>query len=667
MSSASLLSVPLKGAYPQREIPRENKLDALGRRFSGFIKRRIRRGSSELTRVVKGVDRHADASAALSDNQLARRAAEVGTVLKDRGLEDEAVYECFALIRELSSRLLGKRHFDVQVYAAWVLLHGNVAEMQTGEGKTLTATLAVATAALAGIPTHVVTVNDYLVQRDASQLRPLYEALGLTVGTIVEGMSPTERREAYACDLTYCTNKELVFDYLKDRIALAQEAGAAKLQLERIYGPVGGRASRTGRLLMRGLHFAVIDEADSVLVDEARVPVIISRTVENQEQNAFYLQASRLSTQLTKDVDYLVDVRERRVVLTEAGRRRISDSAAGLGGIWDLTHWREDGMIQALTAKELFVRDQHYLVVDDKIQIVDEFTGRTMADRSWEMGLHQLIEAKEGVPLTGQREPLAKISYQRFFRRYLRLAGMSGTLEEIAPELWNVYRLHTLSIPTNRPCQRLNLPDSLFATQEQKWQRVVARVRELHRQRRPVLIGTRSVASSEELSRRLAAAGLEHQVLNARQDAEEAGIVKLAGQARQITVATNMAGRGTDIAPGDEAIRAGGLHVLATERHEAGRIDRQLFGRAARQGDPGSCECILSLEDELVSEHAGGLVRRLLKGLSRPDGSLPGWSGRVLFDRTQRRIERRHSRTRRELLDMDERHNSMLAFAGRQE
>ncbi|MBT8446295.1 MAG: prepilin peptidase, partial [Gammaproteobacteria bacterium] len=487
MSSATLFSIPLNGAYPQREIARESWLDARGRSLAGRLQRACARGDAALRRVTGEVNRFAPASAALDDAGLRARAVEIGVALNERGLEDELVFECFALVRELSGRVLGKRHFDVQVYAAWVLLHGNVAEMNTGEGKTLTATLAVATAALAGIPTHVVTVNDYLVERDAQELKPLYQALGLSVGTILEGMDPDQRRAAYACDITYCTNKELVFDFLKDRITLARDTGGARLQLERVYGT----QSRTERLLMRGLHYAIVDEADSALIDEARVPVIISRTVEDSEQNTFYEQAIALARELERDVDYLVDERERRVQLTEQGRRRIETFAADKRGIWNMTHWREAGMLQALSAMTLYLRDQHYLVVEDAIHIIDEFTGRTMPDRSWEMGLHQLVEAKEGVPMTGQREPLAKISYQRFFRRYLKLAGMSGTLSEVAPELWDVYRLHTVTIPTNKPCLRRQAPDAVFATAEAKWQAILAAVIELHGQGRPVLIGTR--------------------------------------------------------------------------------------------------------------------------------------------------------------------------------
>ena len=661
--SATLIRVSLNGVYPEREIPRENWLDALGRRIGGAVWRRLQRPSSAQARVVDRVGGLGAAYQEMTDAALRNRAQALKFRRQEQGLDEAVVFETFALVRELARRVLGKRHFDVQVWAAWVLLYGNAAEMNTGEGKTLTATLAAATAALAGIPTHVVTVNDYLVERDASDLGPLYEALGLSVGTILEGMTPHERRVAYACDVTYCSNKELVFDYLKDRISLDRHTGAARLPLERVYdGP-----NRADGLIMRGLHYAIVDEADSVLVDEARVPVIISRTVDNEEQTRYFEQATVLASELIADADYLIDRRERSVALTERGRDLTDEFAARHSGVWRMRHWREEGIRQALAAKELNICDQHYLVAADKVQIIDEFTGRTMPDRSWEAGLHQLVEAKEGVTITGQREPLAKISYQRFFRRYLRLGGMSGTLREVSGELWNVYRLNTVTIPTNRPGQRLMLPDRVYPTGDAKWRRIIERVGELHRAQRPVLIGTRSVAASEALSEGLAAVGLEHQVLNARQDAEEARVVKDAGRAGQITVATNMAGRGTDIAPSETALAAGGLHVIATERHEAGRIDRQLFGRTARQGDPGSCECMLALDDELLRDHSGVLTRWLAARCAHAEASIPGWLGRHLFRSAQHRVERQHSRIRRELLDMDQRRSDMLAFTGVQE
>ena len=662
-SAASLFDMPLRGAYPQREPAREHWFDRTCAKVHGRLKRLSQYHPTDFDKVVGAVARHGAACAAATDTELTSRASEIARGLAQDGLAAGRVFESFALVREQAGRLLGKRHYDVQIYAAWVMLRGNVAEMNTGEGKTLTAALAAATAALAGMPTHVISVNDYLVGRDAEDLRPLYEALGLSVGTIVEGMSLEARRAAYACDITYCTNKELVFDYLKDRITLARQPGATRLQLDRLCGQGG----RTGALLMRGLHYALIDEADSVLIDEARVPVIISKTVDDATQTQFFQDASALAATLARDADYLVDVRERRATLSEQGRQAIAAFAAGRPGVWQLERWREESMLQAIVAKELYVRDQHYLVVDDKIQIVDEFTGRTMADRSWEMGLHQLIEAKEGVTITGQREPMAKISYQRFFRRYLKLAGMSGTLREVADELWDVYRLHTVAIPTHRPCVRATLPDRYYANAEAKWVAVVERVKERHARGQPVLIGARAVGTSEALSRRLAAAGLDHQVLNARQDAEEAAIVTRAGVAGQITVATNMAGRGTDIAPSAAALAAGGLHVLATERHEAGRIDRQLFGRAARQGDPGSCECLLSVEDELIVERAGAWAKWLSRRVVDAHGRLPQAVGTWLFNRTQRRLERQHQRIRQQLLDLDERRGDMLAFTGAQE
>jgi preprotein translocase subunit SecA len=536
--------------------------------------------------------------------------------------------------------------------------------METGEGKTLTATLAAVTAALAGTPVHIITVNDYLAGRDAEWMAPIYRALGLSVGVIVHGLDPAARQAAYACDVTYCTNKEIVFDYLRDRLLLGRRAGRVQLQVARLAG-AGGQADR---LLLRGLHYAIVDEADSVLVDEARTPLIISGAGEEEGITArkLYQTALALADQLVQGQDYLLEARERRVELTAAGETRLRDVTTGMKGVWTGTLRRQELVRQALTARHCFHRDTDYLVRDGKVQIIDEYTGRLMGDRSWEHGLHQLIEAKEEVAVTRQTSPLARISYQRFFRRYLRLAGMTGTAREVAGELRAVYGLPVVRVPSNRPLIRQRLPHRSFATAKAKWDAVVERIRALHEAGRPVLVGTRSVGASEHLAALLEAAGLDHVVLNARQDKEEAEIVARAGEPGRITVATNMAGRGTDIRLAPGVAEVGGLHVLATERHEAGRIDRQLFGRCGRQGDPGTYEVFVSLEDELIMVHAQKVARRLAAHAARLGrlGSLvPHW----VVIRAQARAESLHSRARRDLLRLDEQMETALAFSGRGE
>jgi preprotein translocase subunit SecA len=635
------------GAYPERTEPRRGWLDRSVAPLHGALARAGARWR-RWRRFVQPVAAEGRRLQGLGADALRRRADELRGELRRAGFRDDLVVAAFALVREVAARTLGERHFDVQLIGGRVLLDGMVAEMETGEGKTLTATLPACTAALAGVPVHVVTVNDYLAVRDADWMRPIYSALGLTVGVIVHGLDPARRRAAYACDVTYCTNKEVAFDYLRDRITLGHQPHRAQLLIERLYG---GPTARIERLLHRGLHYAIVDEADSVLVDEARTPLIISGGGGNAIERRVYGEALDLAARLVRSRDFTLDERERAVQLTAGGQARLEDLARPLNGIWGGRHRREDLTRQALTALHLIARDKDYLVKDDKVQIIDEYTGRVMADRSWEQGLHQLLEVKEGCAVTPRNEPLARISYQRFFRRYLRLAGMTGTAREVAGELWAVYRLAVVRVPTNRPLRRRNHGDRVYATAAAKWQAVVERIAALHAQGRPVLVGTRSVAASEHLSRLLEAAGLPHHVLNARQDAGEATVVARAGERGAISVATNMAGRGTDIKLGPGVVALGGLHVIATERHEARRIDRQLFGRAGRQGDPGSYESIVSLEDELVVVYGSGLRRRSLGTVRR----------------AQRRAQRVHSRMRRDLLRFDEQLASTLAFSGRPE
>ena len=500
--------------------------------------------------------------------------------LRFEGITTGSVVQSFALIRELSNRTLGMYHYPSQLTGGLLLLQGCVAEMDTGEGKTLMATLPAATAALAGIPVHVISVNDYLTERDASIMAPLYTALGLDVGCIIHGLSSDEKKGQYARSIVYATNKELAFDYLRDRLTMGEKNGAVSLQAEYL----SDRRPKARQLLMRGLHYAIVDEVDSVLIDEARTPLIISAAKGNEDQETFYRQALELAEKLKDKVHFTLDKARRQIHLNKEGKQLILDESEKLGPLWNGMVRRESIIHQAILALHLYHRDEHYLVRDDTVQIVDEFTGRTMPGRSWDQGLHQLIELKEGCPMTKQYETMAKISYQRFFRRYCHLSGMTGTAKEVAAELWNVYRLTCEKVLPHKPPKRRYLPMSLYSTKELKWQAVMERIRTIHAQGRPVLVGTRSVAVSELLSQRCRAQGIDHEVLNAKQDAAEAEIVKRAGQVGAVTIATNMAGRGTDIKLAATVEQKGGLHVISTERHEAARIDRQLAGRCGRQG-----------------------------------------------------------------------------------
>jgi len=664
MFDAVLPSPTFDEVYPEQgEIDNDAWLDRAGVAITGRLRRALRSRPERIHGIVARVDAAGVPYRGLDPAGIRDAARELKRQLRRDGLRDDHVAAAFALVREASDRVLGMRHFDVQLIGGWVLANRMVAEMHTGEGKTLTATLPACAAAMAGIPVHVITVNDYLVERDCELMRPVYEALGLSVAAVTEGMDHRARQAAYRADVVYCTNKTVVFDYLRDRILLGSSSSSLHLKLEKVYGA----DARVRRLLLRGLHFAIVDEADSVLADEARTPLIISAEVRSEDEALVARQALELAGQLVLGEDYLVNKAERRVTLTRAGHERVVGLCRSLGGVWAGALRREELVTQALTALRLFLRDEHYLVRDGKIQVVDEFTGRVMADRSWGQGLHQLIEAKESCTLTARKEPLARISYQRFFRRYLHLSGMTGTAAEVAGELGAVYGLAVVPVPTHRPSRRAQAPDRIFDTEEEKWRCVAERVAQIHATGAPVLLGTRSVAASEVAGRMLAERGLAHNVLNAKQDREEAEIVAQAGEAGRITIATNMAGRGTDIKLGAGVEALGGLHVILSERHEAGRIDRQLAGRCARQGDPGRFEVILSLEDSLVLPFKGGIAGWLLRYFTRPGRRGADAARKRFVDFAQWRTERTQSTVRRKLLRTDKQMGDVLSFSGRPE
>lgn len=570
--------------------------------------------------------------------------------------------QSLALVCEVAYRTLGLRPHAVQVMGAWSLLNGRLAEMATGEGKTLTAALAVGTAALMGEPVHVVTVNDYLAERDARIMTPLYAFLGLSVGVVVNSNSSDERRLAYACDVTYCTNKELAFDYLKDKVALMKAGGRAQMALDSL-----GQGKATAPLLLRGLHFAIIDEADSIFIDEARTPLILSASVTDQEAQRAVTWALERARSLIEGIDFVVSPNERQVQLAPTGEEKVLEHEHDHDGIWRSKRARLELVQQALCALRLYVRDQHYVVMDDKVQIVDEFTGRVLADRSWENGLHQMIEAKESCTLSERRVTIARITYQRLFRRYVRLAGMTGTASEVSGEIWLTYGLRSVVVPLRRPTLRQHGRGRLALTTDEKWQVVLARIKAVAvEMRRPVLVGTRSVEASEQLSARLAEAGIQHVLLNAKQDKDEAQAIAAAGALGSVTVATNMAGRGTDIKLGEGVAERGGLHVILTECHSSGRIDRQLVGRGARQGDPGSCETIASLDDEILVMHASNWLRAARWALlicGRSPWSQHACLG-VLRWVAQRRSQRLDARARRLTTKIDRDLETLLAFAG---
>jgi preprotein translocase subunit SecA len=662
MSSTILHAGAVRGAYPERLDRRPGKLDQFGEQLIAPITRRLRRRTPPRDAFLAAIHAEARTVEALGEKPFGDTVAALRGRLLQEGAGEALVARAFALVREAAWRTLGQRHYDAQLMGGRILLGGMVAEMETGEGKTLTATLPACTFALLGVPVHVVTVNDYLAGRDAEWMGPVYRMLGLSVGVIVHGLDADARRRAYASDVTYCSNKELVFDYLRDRMSQGARPTTIHLKLQRLYDREPG-----SRGVVRGLYCAIVDEADSVLVDEARTPLIISGHGGAAPQREIYQAALDLAGQLALEQDFTIDREERNIRLTEQGRHRLAVLTEPLGGVWRGELRREELTLLALSAGHLFLKDRHYLVRENKVELIDEFTGRVMADRKLERGLHQMIEVKEDCAVATQQTVLARLTYQRFFRRYHWLSGMTGTAREITRELWTVYGLAVVPMRPNRPVQRRALPDRMYANSDDRWAAVVDRIRIVHRERRPILVGTRSVEASERLSALLQAADLPHRILNARQDQEEAEIIAHAGEAGQITVATNMAGRGTDIRLGAGVVELGGLHVIATERHESGRIDRQLFGRCGRQGDPGSCEAVMALDDELIATYGRGIWRRLASAAVKTGRPLPRWIVRLLTRKAQRTAERLNSRIRRDLLRADEQMETALAFSGQAE
>ncbi len=652
------------GTYPQRQEDEQGGLEQAVEKLLVRVTRNEGRWKRRFTKILQAIHVHGDALEHYDKVALEEEIKILRQQLYQGGLNTLLLARSFAVIREVSGRTLGMHHYDVQLMGGWVMLQGGLAEMETGEGKTLTAILPAATAAFAGTPVHVITVNDYLARRDAELMAPVYEALGLAVGVVTEEMDGAARRAAYACDITYCTNKQVAFDYLRDRLAMGNDAGCTKLAFDQLTKS----NVRSEQLYLRGLCFAIIDEADSVLVDEAKTPLIISRSYDSDQENQLYREAMELALKLRKAGYFRVDTISRQVDLSEPGIALLAEMSAAMGPMWQGSRRREDLVTLALAAEYLYRRDHEYLVQDGKVVIVDANTGRTMADRSWENGLQQMIEIKENCDLTEKREPLARITYQRFFRRYLRIAGMSGTVKEIQDELYSVYGLHVHTIATHQPCLRHFYGHRLYANKKSKREVVVKQIQWMQKLQRPVLVGTRSVAELEQLSEILAQEDIAHQVLHARQNSHEAEVIAGAGQRSQITLATNMAGRGTDIPLGQGVAELGGLHVICCEQNEAGRIDRQLSGRCARQGDPGSFEYILSMEDELVI-HYGVTIpfEKLFLYMLKNGSFLAGKLGVMVMSMAQRGVEKRHRMMRRNLMRLDAQLGKTLSFSGRME
>ncbi len=594
----------------------------------------------------------------LSDGSLARITKVTRKHLFSEGFAEGLLAQGAACVCEASRRTLGLMPYETQLIAARLMLDNHLAEMATGEGKTLASAVAAGIAAMAGIPVHCITANDYLVTRDAQQMRPLYEKLGVSVGTVTQRDDAPARRAAYACDITYCTAKELVFDYLKDSVQM----GRSKHDLLHRAQTITREETGWQPPFLRGLCMAIVDEADSVLLDEAGTPFILARPRPASDQPKDLLHALRIARNLRPQRHYLLS--SEHAELTEQAKELLAKLAGQLTGLWRHPRRREEVMAQALAALHLFHRDRHYVLRAGKVCIIDQTTGRLGPGRVWSRGLHQLIELKEGCEITGAQDTIAQITFQRFFPRYLRLAGTSGTLSEARRELKAGYRLGVRRVPLRCPSQRRDLGTRVYTRRESKWRQVIESVKHSRHQDRPILIGTDSVADSEQLSALLTQAGLAHQTLNARQDHAEAQIIASAGEQGAITVATNMAGRGTDIALGKGVAALGGLHVISCQLNTEARIDRQLHGRAGRQGDPGTVETVLCLQEPLIERWMPAWLRRPIVSLAPQDGVIPWCIASALIRVSQWLEEVSRRAQRRNLVRLDAFNESRLSISG---
>ncbi|HGD2056562.1 TPA: preprotein translocase subunit SecA [Streptococcus agalactiae] len=601
----------------------------------------------KLDKIAKKVDSYADHMAALSDEALQAKTPEFKERYQNGETLDQLLPEAFAVVREASKRVLGLYPYHVQIMGGIVLHHGDIPEMRTGEGKTLTATMPVYLNAISGLGVHVITVNEYLSTRDATEMGEIYSWLGLSVGINLAAKSPFEKREAYNCDITYSTNAEVGFDYLRDNMVVRQED-----------------------MVQRPLNYALVDEVDSVLIDEARTPLIVSGPV-SSEMNQLYTRADMFVKTLNSD-DYIIDVPTKTIGLSDTGIDK-AENYFHLNNLYDLenvalTHYIDN----ALRANYIMLLNIDYVVSEEQeILIVDQFTGRTMEGRRFSDGLHQAIEAKESVPIQEESKTSASITYQNMFRMYHKLAGMTGTGKTEEEEFREIYNMRVIPIPTNRPVQRIDHSDLLYPTLDSKFRAVVADVKERYEQGQPVLVGTVAVETSDLISRKLVAAGVPHEVLNAKNHFKEAQIIMNAGQRGAVTIATNMAGRGTDIKLGEGVRELGGLCVIGTERHESRRIDNQLRGRSGRQGDPGESQFYLSLEDDLMRRFGTDRIKVVLErmNLAEDDTVIKSKMLTRQVESAQRRVEGNNYDTRKQVLQYDDvmREQREIIYANRRE
>jgi preprotein translocase subunit SecA len=600
--------------------------------MAGMLKKIFESGKRDIKYLEKKADQIealADETAALSDDDLRAKTVEFKERVQAGETLDDILVEAFAVAREGAKRALGMFPFRVQLMGGIVIHEGNIAEMKTGEGKTLTATLPVYLNALSGEGVHVVTVNEYLSQRDSEEMGVLYNFLGLSVGLNLNALSSEEKREQYACDITYSTNNELGFDYLRDNMVVYKE-----------------------QMVQRPLSFAIIDEVDSILIDEARTPLIISG--EAEKSNVLYVRANTFVTTLTEETDYTVDIKTKSVNLTEEGMAR-GEKYFDVENLYDLENTvLLHHIAQALKANYTMALDVDYVVQDDEVLIVDQFTGRIMKGRRFSEGLHQALEAKEGVTIQNESKTMATITFQNYFRMYKKLAGMTGTAKTEEEEFRDIYNMRVIEIPTNRPIVRDDRPDLIYTTIDAKFNAVVEDIAERHAKGQPVLVGTVAIETSELIASKLKRKGIKHDVLNAKQHEREADIIMNAGKHGAVTIATNMAGRGTDIKLDEETVAAGGLAVIGTERHESRRIDNQLRGRSGRQGDPGITQFYLSMEDELMRRFGSDNMKSMMERFGMDEEAIQSKMVSRAVESAQKRVEGNNFDSRKQVLQYDD-------------
>lgn len=617
---------------------------------------------SKLLKDVKKIVALDQVYSPLSDEQLHLKIKEQRDCFLLGRESDVEIFHAFAIVREVAWRTLGMKPYEVQLMGGLAIERGYVAEMATGEGKTLTATLPGVIGGWRGRGCHVLTTNNYLACRDAEEMTPVYEFCGLTVAAMSEEMTPEERPAAYQADITYCTNKDVAADFLRDQLSFGHGANGTAALLSDISGIKEKQQVST----LRGLECAIIDEADSVLIDDGVTPLLISGESKNSELTEAFSTAASMASEMEEGKDYKLDEKFKIIDLLQPALEELQKVAEAKGGIWSGVVRRKELLNQALVVKHFFIRDKQYIIDEGKVVIVDEATGRLMPDRFWREGTHQAVEAKEELEINASKETYARISFQKFFRLYKKVSGMTGTAAEVKSELDYFYQKYVVSIPTNRPCLRKQFTNKCFISEDDKFDALFSEIEKIHSGGRPILIGTGSIKDSERISEILDERKLSHVVLNARYHRDEAEIVAKAGKYKAITVATNMAGRGTDIKLTLEAKEAGGLHVIATEMFESERIDRQLYGRASRQGDPGSAVALVSLEDPLIKRNLG-LTMKLFKYLCVPFGRkirVPGV--RLVFFIAQKLSVFKGRRQRKGVMKSDTWLEDNLGFAGKE-